>query len=206
MQFGFSYVGLIMLLMLFIPNFIWTKNQPKDYDKYAKNENKVLLALERIGQFIVTPAALIFSNFNFHGLNFWTSVLILALLNLVVYDIAWIRYFKSEKTMQDFYKSFLGMPLALATAMETMRRWLSKATPLTILPFTERRPHHVDRKVPSVLIWIFKLMSLSFRRSACLQCATTANSILHIWQNRKPKVGVKMGGKRLLPDETCRIY
>ena len=115
MQFGFSYIGLIMLLMLFIPNFIWTRNQPKDYDKYAKNENKFLLALERIGQFIVTPAALIFSNFNFHGLNFWTSVLILALLNLVVYDIAWIRYFKSEKTMNDFYKSFLGMPLALAT-------------------------------------------------------------------------------------------
>ena len=65
MQFGFSYVGLIMLLMLFIPNFIWTKNQPKDYEKYAEKENKVLLAFERIGQFIVTPAALIFSNFNF---------------------------------------------------------------------------------------------------------------------------------------------
>lgn len=115
MELGFSYIGLIMLLMLFIPNFIWTRNQPKDYDKYAKNENKVLLTLERIGQFIVTPAALIFSNFNFHGLNFWSFVLILALLNLVVYDIAWIRYFKSEKTMNDFYKSFLGMPLALAT-------------------------------------------------------------------------------------------
>ena len=115
MQFGFSYVGLIMLLMLFIPNFIWTKNQPKDYEKYSKNENKVLLAFERIGQFIVTPAALLFSSFNFHGFNYWSAVLILALLNLVVYDIAWIRYFKSEKTMQDFYKSFLGMPLALAT-------------------------------------------------------------------------------------------
>ena len=115
MQFGFSYIGLIMLLMLFVPNFIWTKNQPKDYDKYAKKENKVLLALERTGQFIVTPCALIFSNFNFHGFNFWSAVLILALLNLVVYDIAWIRYFRSEKTMKDFYKSFLGMPLALAT-------------------------------------------------------------------------------------------
>lgn len=115
MQFGFSYIGLIMLLMLFIPNFIWTKNQPKDYEKYAKNENKVLLALERIGQVIVTPSAVIFSSFNFHGFNFWSAVLILALLNLVVYDIAWVRYFKSEKTMKDFYKSFLGMPLALAT-------------------------------------------------------------------------------------------
>ena len=63
MQLGFSYIGLIWLIMLFVPNFIWTKNKPKDYDTYAKNENKVLLAFERVGEFIVTPAALIFSNF-----------------------------------------------------------------------------------------------------------------------------------------------
>lgn len=115
MQLGFSYVGLIMLLMLLVPNFIWTKNQPKDYDKYAAKENKILLAFERTGQFIVTPCALLFSSFNPHGWNFWCIVLILAFLNLVVYDIAWVRYFKSEKTMKDFYKGFLGMPLALAT-------------------------------------------------------------------------------------------
>lgn len=115
MQLGFSYIGLIMLLMLFVPNYIWTKNQPKDYDKYVVKENKVLLAFERAGQFIVTPCALIFSSFNPHGWNFWCIVLILALLNLVVYDIAWVRYFRSGKTMKDFYKGFLGMPLALAT-------------------------------------------------------------------------------------------
>ena len=115
MTFGFSYIGLIMLLMLFIPNFIWTKHQPKDYDKYVQNENKVLLAFERIGQVVVTTSALIFSNFNPKGWNLWCLVLILALLNLVVYDLAWVRYFKSEKTLKDFYRGFLGMPLALAT-------------------------------------------------------------------------------------------
>ncbi|MBO4680837.1 MAG: hypothetical protein J5623_02945 [Clostridiales bacterium] len=115
MKFGFSYIGLIMLLMLFIPNFIWTKHQPKDYDKYVKNENKILLAFERIGQVVVTTSSLIFSNFNPQGWNLWCFVLILAMLNLVVYDIAWVRYFRSEKTMKDFYRGFLGMPLALAT-------------------------------------------------------------------------------------------
>ena len=50
MNFGFSYVGLIFLLMLYIPNIIWSKNSPKDYDKYVKNENKVLVILERIGK------------------------------------------------------------------------------------------------------------------------------------------------------------
>ena len=44
MHFGFSYVGLVYLVMLMLPNLIWTKNQPTDYEKYARNENKVLLA------------------------------------------------------------------------------------------------------------------------------------------------------------------
>ena len=53
-HFGFSYIGFIFLLMLMIPNIIWSKNQPKDYDKYVKNENKVLLLFERIGEMLVT--------------------------------------------------------------------------------------------------------------------------------------------------------
>lgn len=44
---GFSYVGMIYLLMLFIPNIIWSKNQPIDYD--ITHENKILLLFERIG-------------------------------------------------------------------------------------------------------------------------------------------------------------
>ena len=64
MRFGFSYIGLIWLILLFVPNMIWAKNKPQDYEKYVESENKVLLVLERIGQFIVTPVALVFSDFN----------------------------------------------------------------------------------------------------------------------------------------------
>ena len=56
--FGFSYVGLVFLLALFIPNLFWTKNKPKDYD--PSGENRVLLAFERVGQAWVTCAALAF--------------------------------------------------------------------------------------------------------------------------------------------------
>lgn len=59
-HFGFSYVGLIFLLMLIIPNIIWAKNKPKDYDKYVKNENKILLIFERIGEVTVTCFSLFF--------------------------------------------------------------------------------------------------------------------------------------------------
>lgn len=54
---GFSYVGLIYLLMLFIPNIIWSKNQPIDYNNIQ--ENKVLLSFERVGQVCCTCSVLI---------------------------------------------------------------------------------------------------------------------------------------------------
>ena len=115
MSFGFSYVGLIWLIMLFVPNLIWMKNKPKDYEEYVHKENKVLLILERLGQFIVTPVALIFSDFNYKGWNFWLPVLGLSFLCMVLYELFWVRYFKSEKTMKDFYCRFCGFPVAGAT-------------------------------------------------------------------------------------------
>ena len=115
MRFGFSYIGVIWLIMLFVPNMIWTKNKPQDYEKYTEGENKVLLVLERIGQFIVTPVALIFSDFNFKGWNFWVVMLLVSFLCMVLYEVFWIRYFKSEKTLKDFYRGILGIPVAGAT-------------------------------------------------------------------------------------------
>ena len=101
--------------MLLVPNFIWTKNKPQGYENHAANENKVLLALERAGQFIVTPTALVFSDFNYKGWNFWVVVLLVSFLCMVLYEIFWIRYFRSEKIMQDFYRGILGVPVAGAT-------------------------------------------------------------------------------------------
>ena len=115
MRFGFSYIGLIWLILLFVPNMIWTKYKPQDYEKYVESENKVLLVLERVGQFIVTPVALLFSDFNYKGLNFWTAVLLASFLCMVLYEVWWIRYFKSEKTLKDFYRGILGIPVAGAT-------------------------------------------------------------------------------------------
>ena len=115
MNFGFSYVGLIYLVMLMLPNIIWTKNQPKDYEKYVGNENKVLLAFERVGEVLVSCAALVFSDFNVKPWSSWSWWQVLSFALMVLYEIFWIRYFKSEKTMKDFYSSMLGIPVAGAT-------------------------------------------------------------------------------------------
>ena len=115
MNLGFSYVGPIFLVMLMVPNIIWTKNQPKGYEKYVVKENKILLLLERIGEVLVSCLVLIFSDFNIKSWSSWTWWHIAAFLLMLLYEIYWSRYFKSEKTMQDFYSSILGIPVAGAT-------------------------------------------------------------------------------------------
>ena len=95
-HFGFSYIGLIFLLMLMLPNIIWSKNKPKGYDKYVKNENKVLLLLEWLGEMLVTCLSLIFSDFNINKISNWSSILLIAFIIMILYEIYWIRYFKSD--------------------------------------------------------------------------------------------------------------
>ena len=115
MHFGFSYVGLLYLLMLFIPNFFWTQNKPQDYDKYSVNENKVLLCLERVGEVLVCCLVLIFSDYNVHKISLWSLWLLVSLVLMFLYECYWVRYFKSEKRLKDFYSSLLGIPVAGAT-------------------------------------------------------------------------------------------
>lgn len=115
MNFGFSYVGLIYLLMLFIPNIIWSKNLPKNYDMYVKNENKVLVILERIGEVLLTVLPLIFKDFNINKISNWSIILLISFILMILYEISWIRYFKSNKTMEDMYKSIIGIPVPIAS-------------------------------------------------------------------------------------------
>lgn len=110
MNFAFSFVGLLFLVMLFVPNILWSKCPPKDYEKYSNNENKILLALERIGEVLVT----VFSLFCAVSFSF-NVVLAIAFLSMIVYELYWIRYFKSPKTMNEMYGSFLSIPLPGAT-------------------------------------------------------------------------------------------
>lgn len=110
---GFSYVGLIFLLMLTIPNLLWTKHPPRGYS--PKGECKILVALERIGQVLVTCTALAFSDFNLRPWSAWSLWLIAAFAVMALYELWWFRYFRGEKRLEDFYSSFFGVPVAGAT-------------------------------------------------------------------------------------------
>lgn len=109
-HFGFSYIGLIFLLMLIIPNILWAKSLPQGED--AGGESKVLGCFERVGQVFVTCTLLTFSDFHLQGWSLWLLWLIAAIALMVMYECWWIRYFQSERTKACFYSSFLGIPVA----------------------------------------------------------------------------------------------
>ena len=108
--FGFSYVGAIFLLCLLVPNLLWTRCRPRDYDPSV--ESRSLLALERTGQVWVTCAALVFQDFNLRPWTPWSWWLIGAAALMVLYELWWLRYFRSEHTMADFTSGLPGVPVA----------------------------------------------------------------------------------------------
>ena len=58
-----------------------------------------------------TCIVLIFKDFNIK-ISVWLIWLILSFVCMLLYEMNWIKYFKSEKTMKDFYSSLIGIPVA----------------------------------------------------------------------------------------------
>lgn len=115
MHFGFSYIGLLFLIMLFVPNIYWAKNKPERYDEFSGNENKVLGLFERIGEVLVSTLILIFKECNIRLHSIWMFWLVIAFVLMILYELYWLRYFKSKKTMADQYSSYAGFPVAGAS-------------------------------------------------------------------------------------------
>lgn len=99
--------------MLFIPNIIWSKRKPQGYT--SEKENKILLFFERLGEALVCCCSLVFSDFNIHKWTLWALWLVVAFILMIMYEAWWVRYFRSERKLSDFYSSFSGIPLAGAT-------------------------------------------------------------------------------------------
>ena len=96
-------------MMLVVPNILWGKYPPKGYEDYP-DENKLLLILERIGEVLVVFFSL------FCGVKFsFNLILLIMMFLMILYEIYWLRYFTSSRTMQDMYGDFCLIPLPGAT-------------------------------------------------------------------------------------------
>lgn len=112
-HFGFSYIGLIYMLMIQIPNIMWARRKPEGYD--PSDENKLLLIFERVGQVLCTVTVLFFSDTNPQIWEPWVVWLIASVLLMALYECYWIRYFRRGCTLRAFYRPFLGVPAPGAT-------------------------------------------------------------------------------------------
>ncbi|SEH57153.1 hypothetical protein SAMN02910265_01542 [Ruminococcus flavefaciens] len=114
-KWGISIVGIVFLLMLFIPNIIWSKNQPEGYEESAKRENKTLLTLERAGEGMVSTLVLIDRRLDKFSLSPRLGYIALALILMILYELYWLGYFRSSRTLADMYSDYCGFPLAGAS-------------------------------------------------------------------------------------------
>lgn len=105
---GFSWAGLLLLLALTVPNLLWTRRKPRGYD--PSREDRRLTSLERIGQVWVTCGALVS-----RGVSPGPWWLAGAAALMVLYELWWVRYFRSPRTMADFTAPLLGIPVAGAS-------------------------------------------------------------------------------------------
>ena len=114
MQFGFSIVGVVFLAMLLVPNIRWARSQPRGYEEISKRENKALLTIERIGQVLTTTAAIVFvcpQGFSFP----WLLWLLAAFLLMLLYEIAWARYFNGGEKLDGMHQPLGPIPVPIAS-------------------------------------------------------------------------------------------
>jgi len=97
------------MLCLEVPNIIWAKNQPDGYD--PSNEPRPLRVLERIGQVLCTATILLFRNTTPTALTPWIGWFFAAIALMFVYELFWVRYFRGQRTLDDFYRPLLGIPV-----------------------------------------------------------------------------------------------
>ena len=133
MQLGFSPISLLFLAMLFVPNIMWARHLPEGYAEISKNKSRVLLALERVGEVATSCCAVIFVCPQ--GLSFpWVLWLCAAFLLMVLYEIAWARYFADSGKLVDMYAPLgpISIPLASLPVVAFLLLGMWYASPIAV--------------------------------------------------------------------------
>jgi hypothetical protein len=113
LSFSFSWLGTAYLAMLFVPNLLWARLRNERADTASPKENSLLIALERVGQAGTTIAALVAPESESPRTGRFTC-LAASFLAMILYELSWLRYFRSDRTAASLYRSLGPVPLPLA--------------------------------------------------------------------------------------------
>lgn len=111
-RWGFSYMGAIYLILLWIPNLIYLKARPADD---SAPEPRWLHGIEMVGQAACTTCALLFSDYDPVAWSPWSLWLVGSWMLMLLYELCWARYFVGPHTRARMYRSLGFIPVPLAT-------------------------------------------------------------------------------------------
>lgn len=110
---AFSPLGAAFLGMLLFPNVLWARLRSREADPAAPNENQLLLTLERVGQ-VATTIAVLFTPASDSPGTARLACLVASLLAMFLYELSWLRYFRTDRSVARLYRSLGPVPLPLA--------------------------------------------------------------------------------------------
>lgn len=108
---GFSWLGLLFLVLLTVPNVVWAVRDGGKFEKEAGEEPGWLTWFERAGQVLTIVGLLFTRNLVWHpgAPDAWW--LAAAAVLMALYEVFWIRYFRGDRSVQSFYRALAGVPV-----------------------------------------------------------------------------------------------
>jgi hypothetical protein len=109
---GFSYIGLIIVAVVLLPNLLFVIFPPKNIPNGLEDVNLFFTIIERIG-IIAFIVILLTSNVSFINLNF-NLFLLLMILCIVIYYVLWLRYVLKGQDFSLLFIPLLFIPMPMA--------------------------------------------------------------------------------------------
>ncbi|OCL26276.1 hypothetical protein U472_09705 [Orenia metallireducens] len=108
----FSYIGLIMVTVVLLPNLLFVIFPPKNIPNGLQDVHLFFTIIERIG-IIAFIVILLTSNVSFINLNI-NLFLLLMILCIVVYYSLWLRYVLKGQDFSLLFTPLLFIPIPMA--------------------------------------------------------------------------------------------
>lgn len=109
---GFSWIGLIVFLLLMLINIVYVILPPKNAPTTQQETNKILEIIEQSTR-ILYMLAIVFLVCK-EKVDFTSIWMFVGLMFLTLYYIVWFRYFLGGRDIELLGKAFLFVPMPLA--------------------------------------------------------------------------------------------
>ena len=147
-HFGFSYVGILYLLMLFVPNILWTKYLPEGYEDSTKKTKYCLHLKESVRYLPVWLYWSFLTSFVFLGI-YGSNVFLL--VSVIILGIGHIEIHLQHRLFP--WKK----PICIVTGMHIQRHKQTEKIHHNL----KKHIHDMKAIIIFLILWIFETRSIN---------------------------------------------